>query len=476
MVRDSIEKSFQPTQCVRHTVGRQPRSLSHFLSVFFRGTLANRVCVSSPAADKTRRAPGCVLPPLHHRLGIYEVNLNPLPVHERVNPLSRTYSGPASTVSSFGSAGGGGGSGALDLSDLMVPGGSARRRAARRKAKEWTAAKMGSFPWTDVRRVNGFKQFADPPRCVVSWDAYSGGKTEVPVHTTLEKGNLTKYKKAHDYSKNAPSSSGSRRRPASKQRPLMGGPDPSLSQRGSNTASRERWRRNNGGRPRQDGTAMSHFPDGRPSTADSMASSRDAIFSRASARDAGLGGSRGSGRGGTQPSPWDMLEFLESVERKESIPSVRPASSSGRPSLGGVGGGGGDRASMNGSSSLGDSLGASSGLAMSSPMPSGRLSLPARPSTSAGFTSSGVFSNGSALMTGRFEPERVVILGNVPVATEPSDLAGLLGAVYGPLCYVSIQPSDDGSDIGALHTHTHIYIYDDGHTCTRHMLTCSYHC
>ena len=63
------------------------------------------------------------------------MSLNPLPVHERVNPLSRTFSGPTSTASSF------------DELDLM-PGGSVRRRSARRKAKEWTAPKMGSFPWT----------------------------------------------------------------------------------------------------------------------------------------------------------------------------------------------------------------------------------------------------------------------------------------------------------------------------------------
>ena len=99
-------------------------------------------------------------------------------------------------------------------------------------------------------------------------------------------------------------------------------------------------------------------------------------------------------------------------------------------------------------SSLGDTLGASSGLAMSSPVPSGRLTLPARPSTSAGFTSTGLFSTGGATTTGKFEPERVVILGNVPVATEPAELAAALGKRFGPLCYVSIQPSDDGSDTG----------------------------
>jgi hypothetical protein len=344
------------------------------------------------------------------------VNLNPPPVHERVNPLSRTFSGPMSTVSSF------------DVLDL-VPGGSARRRAARRKAKEWTAPKMGSFPWTDVRRLNGFKQFADPPRCVVSWDAYNGGKTEVPVHATLEKGKRTKYQ--------APlRSSSSQHRPRSRQRPLMGG----LAESAQRSATTSREREQRGGRVRADGTAMTHFPPGRrPSTADSMASSRSDIFSRASARDTGLG-SRGSSAGHTQPAPWDMLEFLESVERKERIPSVRTSSRGDRA----------DRSSLSLStkSSLGDTFGSASGLAMSSRMPSGRLSLPARPSTSAGFTSSGVLSTGSAAMTGKFEQERVIILGDVPVAVDPADLAAVLGKTFGPLCYVSIQPSDDGGDIG----------------------------
>lgn len=366
------------------------------------------------------------------RLGIYEVNLNPLPVHERVNPLSRTFSGPASTVSSFDALGG---------TDLLVPAGPARRRAARRRAKKWTAPKMGSFPWTDVRRVNGFKQFADPPRCVVSWDAYNGGKTEVPVHATLEKGQRTPYKAAQSYPK--PSSSSSQYRPTSRQRPLMGTPDSAEPAVGahSGAASRNRARRNNGGRPRQDGTSMTHFPPGRPGTADSMASSRSAILSRASARDAGLG-SRGSGAGRAQPAPWDMLEFLESVERKERVPSVRPPSSA----LGSRT----EQASLGTSltSSSGSTFGSTSGLGMNSPGPSGRLSLPARPATSAGFTSGGVFSTGSALMTGKFEPERVVVLGDVPVATEPAALAARLGELFGPLCYVSIQPSDDGSDIG----------------------------
>eukprot|EP01043_Picozoa_sp_COSAG02_P025343 COSAG02_NODE_1420_length_12692_cov_3.543397_8_plen_449_part_00 len=351
------------------------------------------------------------------RLGVYEVNLNPLPVHERVNPLSRTFSGPMSTVSSF------------DVPDL-VPGGSARRRAARRKAKEWTAPKMGSFPWTDVRRLNGFKQFADPPRCVVSWDAYNGGKTEVPVHTTLERGKRTKYQ--------APlRSSSSQHRPRSRQRPLMGGLAESA--RRSATASREHEHERRGGRVRADGTAMTHFPPGRPRTADSMASSRSDILSRASARDAGLG-SRGSSAGRTQPAPWDMLEFLESVERKERIPSVRTSSRGDRA----------DRSSLSMSmnSSLGDTLGSTSCLATGSPTPSGRLSLPARPSTSAGFTSSSVFSTGSTRTTGKFEQERVIVLGDVPVSVDPADLAAVLSKTFGPLCYVSIQPSDDGGDIG----------------------------
>jgi hypothetical protein len=346
------------------------------------------------------------------------VSLNPLPVHERVNPLSRTFSGPTSTASSF------------DELDLM-PGGSVRRRSARRKAKEWTAPKMGSFPWTDVRRLNGFKQFFDPPRCVVSWDAYNGGKTEVPVHTTLERGKRTKYKAPRQ------SSSSSQHRPRSRQRPLMGALDDREPVQHSTTASRERERR--GGRVRRDDIAMTHFPPGRPSTADSMASSRSAILSRASARDAGLR-SRGSSAGHTQPAPWDMLEFLESVECKERIPSVRPASRGGSAARSSL------SASMN--SSLGDTLGSASGLTMSSPMPSDRLRLPARPATSAGFTSSGVFSTGSAAMTGKFEAQRVIILGDVPVAIDPADLAAVLDKSFGPLCYVSVQPSDDGGDIG----------------------------
>jgi hypothetical protein len=350
------------------------------------------------------------------RLGIYEVNLNKPPLHERVNPLSRTFSGPTPTAPWFAEQ---------DISSLLG-GGSARRRAARRKAKEWTAPKMGSFPWTDVRRLNGFKQFADPPRCVVSWDAYQGGKTEVPVHTTLEKGNRTKYKAPRT------SSSSSQHRPRSRQRPLMSTLDGDARSGG---ASRGSARSNSAGRLQTDGTTMTHFPDGRPSTADSMASSRSAIFSRASARDGALG-SRGSSAGRSQPAPWDMLEFLESVERKERIPAVRPASRGGRASLG---------ASMN--SSLGGT-GWPSSTGLSSPAPSGRLSLPARPSTSAGFTSRGVFSTGRAAMTGQFEPQRVIVLANVPVGIEPADLAAALSDKFGPLCYVSIQPSDDGSDIG----------------------------
>ena len=350
------------------------------------------------------------------RLGIYEVNLNKLPLHERVNPLSRTFSGPTPTASW------------LSEQDL---GGSARRRAARRKAKEWTAPKMGSFPWTDVRRLNGFKQFADPPRCVVSWDAYQGGKTEVPVHTTLEKGNRTKYKAPRT------SSSSSQHRPRSRQRPLMSTLDDDAREMAvrSGGASRESARSNSAGRLRTDGTVITHFPDGRPSTADSMASSRSAIFSRASARDGALG-SRGSSAGRSQPAPWDMLEFLESVERKARIPSVRPASRGGRVSLG---------ASMN--SSLGGTLW-SSRSELSSPAPAGGLGLPPRPSTSAGFTNRGVLSSGRAAMTGQFEPERVIILTNVPVDIEPVDLAAALSEKFGPLCYVSIQPSDDGSGIG----------------------------
>ena len=323
------------------------------------------------------------------------------------------------------------------MNSLLAPGGTTLRRA-RRKAKEWSAPKIGSFPWTDVRRTQGFKQFAEPPRCVVSWDAYRGGPTEAPIHTLLEKGNRTKYKDPSQYTRRAT------RLPVnqSSQRPLSGDSAFLEAPRGRDTASRQRQRRLNGGRPLQDGTAINggHFPD-RPGTADSLTSARSEILSRASARDAGLGsrgGSRGSRR--SQPAPWDMLEFLESVERKARQSSIRPSSAEGGP---------GGRPSFGGtmSTSLGDSHGSMSGLARS-PSASSRMSLPARPSTSGGFTTTGSLSFGRDGMTGQFDPERVVILGNVPVTTESADLAAEMGAKFGALCYCSIQPDDSGGPIG----------------------------
>ena len=41
--------------------------------------------------------------------------------------------------------------------------------------------KYGGFGWNDVRRVNGFCDFAPAPRCVVSYDSHNQVKHEVPI-------------------------------------------------------------------------------------------------------------------------------------------------------------------------------------------------------------------------------------------------------------------------------------------------------
>ena len=195
MVRYSIESSFQPRAYVPSTAQlRQLRQQRLFRSV---GTAVGP------------KAAAHLLPLCVPRLQNYTASrhLNPPQQHERVNPLSETYSTFHSTVT---------------LSDGSEAGGSSRggttstRRRRRKKAREWSVPKVGSFPWSDVRRTQGFGEYSKPPRCVVGWDAYQGGAVEVPVHSTLEKGKTTPYK----------GPAYQRYRPKSQQRAIMGGDAP----------------------------------------------------------------------------------------------------------------------------------------------------------------------------------------------------------------------------------------------------------
>ena len=198
MVRYSIESSFQPRAYVPSTAQLRPqlRLQRLFRSISWRS--------ADPEAALLTLLPLCV-----PRLQNYTASrhLNPPQQHERVNPLSETYSTFHSTVT---------------LSDGSEAGGSSRggttstRRRRRKKAREWSVPKVGSFPWSDVRRTQGFGEYSKPPRCVVGWDAYQGGAVEVPVHTTLEKGKTTPYK----------GPAYQRYRPKSQQRAIMGGDAP----------------------------------------------------------------------------------------------------------------------------------------------------------------------------------------------------------------------------------------------------------
>ena len=132
------------------------------------------------------------------------------------------------------------------------------------------------------------------------------------------------------------------------------------------------------------------------------------IFSRASSRGSMSGSLTGASHR-TQPLPWDLFEyaatshrtaahgsadsaailcrFLESMERKDRRPSS---------------------ALLGRSSSFG---GSSMGFA--------RPATPMRPSTSGGSRRGG----GPPQWAANFEPHRVVVLLDLPVATEPSELA-----------------------------------------------------
>ena len=64
---------------------------------------------------------------------------------------------------------------------------SSSRKRHPRRFKTWDT-KWGSFGYTDVRRTQGFGEYAAPARCVVSWDPHTGTKTEVPIWGKAQQG------------------------------------------------------------------------------------------------------------------------------------------------------------------------------------------------------------------------------------------------------------------------------------------------
>jgi hypothetical protein len=115
------------------------------------------------------------------------------------------------------------------------------------------------------------------------------------------------------------------------------------------------------------------------------------------------------GPGGTRPAPWDVMEFLVSMQRR---PQRRTSLSSTHMST--------------------------------------TSSISLRPSTAP--AANEVAANG---LHGPFEPERALCILQVPTETEPTELVAAL-ATFGEVCYASVQPPDDGGELGwALVTFVH---------------------